>query len=284
LNKRYVRICGYFQKLIEGKCKRSHYVVMTTIFLLFVMTVLLFSLPQMYIKRVTVTGCKELSSDQITTSTGILTGDHILAHIGGGIVPFFSLRYGNIESELCEEYPYIQEVTVQADFPSAVKITVTERQKIGYIEIPDGYAVIDKDGYVLEMGGTVPADVVLIEGIPAQTVVLGEKLDLTQQTNLNTSILVLQAIVNADANRQGSGDFTLMPCVQSVQTIDSGTTFLSVMLPNTQKVMLVRLGSISSFSDKMDWLRYAVSIGSFDQVSDGVLDMTGEENTYRSMQ
>ena len=258
------------------------FIIMIAVIAVLVAAILVAVLPQFYIKKITVTGCHEISSSDLVRHTGISTGEHLFQNIGGGLVQFFTMRYGNIEKELRREYPYISDITIQATFPSRVNITVDERKKIGYVQIPDGYAVIDMDGYVVEMSGEdAPVGIPLMMGIPVRSAVLGQKMDMIRSTELNTCVTVLGAILSADANSGVESGFSLMKYVKSIRTIEKGTTFLTILLPTDQQELLVRIGSLSNISDQMNWLRYAVSMNEFDGDADGVLDMSGDTLTYR---
>ena len=244
--------------------------------------ILITVLPQFYIKQIEITGCKEISQEELLKSSGLTAGEHLFKNLGGGIIQLFTLRYGNIEKELRRNYPYINDIKIQIAFPSKILVTVDEREKIGYVEIPDGYAVIDTDGYVVELSdGTAPTGVPLMEGLPVRSCALGEKIDMTEGKGLNTCITVLSAVLAADENKTSASEFSLMKCVQSVRSVQSGTTFLTLILPSGQKPLLIRIGSLKSIAADMSWLRYAAEQNKFDSVGDGVLDMSGDEYTFR---
>lgn len=244
--------------------------------------ILITVLPQFYIKQIDISGCKEISQEELLKSSGLTAGEHLFQNLGGGIIQLFTLRYGNIENELKRNYPYINDIKIQIVFPSKVLISVDEREKIGFVEVPDGYAVIDTDGYVVELSdGAAPAGVPLMEGLPVRSCALGKKIDMTEGKGLNTCITVLSAVLAADENKTSASEFSLMKCVQSVRSVQSGTTFLTLVLPSSQKALLVRMGSLKSVAADMSWLRYAAEQSKFDSVGDGVLDMSGEEYTFR---
>jgi len=244
--------------------------------------ILILALPQFQIRKITVEGCNRISPDELIAHSGLVSGEHLFRNISGDIIQLFTLRYGNIETELRNEYPYISNIIIQVTFPSEVRITVEERQKIGYIQIPDGYAVVDMDGYIVEMSGEeVPEGVPLMLGIPVRSAVLGQKIDLTDTTGLNNCITVLGAILGADENMNDESGYSLMKCVKSLRSVENGITFLTILLPSTQQELLVRIGSLKDISEQMSWLRYAVSMNKFDGDIDGVLDMSGETWTYR---
>lgn len=266
---------------LKGGSRRS--IIMLSV-LIAVLVLCIFGavLPQMYIERIEVTGLREIPEEALLSSTGLVKGEHLFRNIGGGIVQILTFRYGNIENKLRDTYPYIGDIRIQISFPSCVRITVDERKKIGYVNLPDGYAVIDTEGCVVEMSDQdVPAGVPLMQGLPVKSAVLGKKIGLSDTKGLNRCITVLGAVIAADENRSEGSDFLLMPCITEIRSVESGTTFLSICLPSNQKDMLVRLGSLTGISGDMNWLRYAVGQNVFDNVGDGVLDMSGEDNTFR---
>jgi len=257
-------------------------VLFSVLFAFFLAAILIATLPQFYIKQIDVTGCDEISKEELLSNSGLAVGEHLFRNLGGGIIQLFTLRYGNIEKELRNDYPYISDIKIQIIFPSKVLLTVSERQKIGYAELPDGYAVIDTEGVVVELSeGGVPAGVPLMEGLPVRSSALGENIDMTEGKGLNTCITILNAILAADENKSKNSDFSLMKCVRSVRSLQGSTTFLTLILPSTQKELLVRIGSLKNITADMSWLRYAAEQNKFDSVGDGVLDMSGEEYTFR---
>ena len=257
-------------------------VFLAVLAVILVTAILVVTLPQFRIEQIEITGCSEISKEALLKSSGLTVGDHLLKNLGGGIIQLFTLRYGNMDKELSHSYPYISDISIRIVFPSKVLFTVDERKEIGYVELPDGYAVIDTEGYVVELyDGTAPTGVPLIEGLPVRASALGEMIDITEGKGLNTCISILSAIFAADENKSKDSEFSLMKCVQSVRFIQSGTTFVTLVLPANQKELLVRIGSLKNIAEDMSWLRYAAEQNKFESVGDGVLDMSGEEYTFR---
>lgn len=257
-------------------------VLFSVLFAILLAAILIVTLPQFYIKQIDVVGCNEISKEALLSSSGLAVGEHLFHNLGGGIIQLFTLRYGNIEKELRSDYPYINDIKIRIVFPSKVLLTIDECQKIGYAELPDGYAVIDTEGVVVELSeGAAPSGVPLMEGLPVRSSALGEKIDMTEGKGLNTCITILNAILAADENKSKNSDFSLVKCVRSVRSLQGSTTFLTLILPSTQKELLIRIGSLKNISADMSWLRYAAEQNKFDSVGDGVLDMSGEEYTFR---
>lgn len=262
-------------------------IIMASILLAVLASALLvLMLPAFHIKEIQVEGLSVIGKEELLSTSGIELGDHILSNLGGEIIPMLTFRYGNIEKKLEYEYPYIQSIVIQIMFPSKIKITVTERMKIGYLEVPDGFAVIDKEGYIVEMSGnSVPAGVPLMEGLPVRSAMLGEKLDLSDDQGFNSSLTIFGAILGADTNISDNTGFRLMPCVQSIRYVGNSTTYLMLKLPGSTGNLTVKIGSLKEISDDMTWLRYAIATNALvfenGDISERVLDMTGENYLMR---
>lgn len=256
-------------------------VTLVGVIVLLICAIILTALPQMYVQTIEINGCHVLSQDEILKESGISKGLHLFRNISGGIVEIFSFRYGNIEYGLKEKYPYISEVTIQAAFPSEVRIDIVERKRIAYINLPDAYAVIDLEGYVVELcEGEIPDLVPQMNGLPVRSAVLGKKIDLASNKELNSCLTVLGAILAADDNKDAVSEYSLMKNVRSIRSVGNEAVFLLIYLPTTDKELLVRLGSLKDISEDMTWLRFAVEQGAFDNAGEGFLDMSGEENTF----
>lgn len=263
--------------------RRAGKFVFVSLFLLILVIVLLvIVLPGFYIQKITITGNSLLPTDQLLETSGIRIGDHIMANLGGSLISLFSLHYGNIEKDMADKYPYIDTINIRVSFPSEVLVSIQERKKIAYLQVPDGYAVVDYDGYVVEISAqTAPAGVPLIEGLPVTSAALGDKLKMSSEVGFDHCITVFGAILGADANKIDGTDFSLMSCVKNIRYVGNYTTFLTITLPNTSREVLIRIGSLKEISDDMMWLRYAVSSGVLDSTATGVFDMSGEDYTMR---
>lgn len=260
------------------------FVIIVLVVLFTVMLVLL--LPAFYIKEIQMEGFTVINQDEVLNSSGIKAGDHIFSHLGGSVFSLLTFRYGNIEEEISRNYPYVQSIKIQVNFPSRIKVTVKERLKIGYLEVPDGFAVVDKEGYIVEISGnSVPEGVPLMEGLPVRSAMLGEKLDLSDDQGFSSSLTIFGAILGADTNISDSTGFRLMPFVKSIRYVGNNTTYLIISLPESSSNLTVKIGSLKEISDDMTWLRYAIATNAFEgeigDISESILDMTGDEYVMR---
>ncbi|NLT12129.1 MAG: FtsQ-type POTRA domain-containing protein [Clostridiaceae bacterium] len=266
----------------ERVMSKKALVVILSILILLIVGVLVWVLPPFYVKKIIVSGTRELSEEEIINSMGIEMTDHLLSNIGGDFFQIVGLRYGNIEEELRESFPYIESVKIRFSLPSTVKVEVIERQKIGYIDLPDGYAVIDKNGTVVELQTTdeLP-DVPMMLGLPINSVRLGEKIGMDNFDGFDLCIVVFAAVIDADKSNVADKEFQLMKCVRSVRYVDNKTIFLTMVLPETTRTISVKIGGLQNLKDDMNWLRHAVSIHAFDEMQGTMLDMTGTQYSLR---
>ncbi|PKM95687.1 MAG: hypothetical protein CVU84_02470 [Firmicutes bacterium HGW-Firmicutes-1] len=79
-----------------------------------------------------------------------------------------------------DEFPYLNSVNVDFKSYNKVKITVQEKQIIGYIFYLSEYLCIDKDGYIVDYVDSESLDekIAILEGLFTETLVLGEKINL----------------------------------------------------------------------------------------------------------
>ncbi len=262
--------------------KKGTIVVLIVFLVVLLISVLVLLLPAFRIREITVEGNRVISTEAIMAASRLNAGDHILSRVGGGIIPLFTVRYGSLEEELCEAFPYIRSVQFRVEFPSKVRIIVVERQKIGYLDVPDGYAVIDTEGYVLEISSSdPPSGVPMIEGIPVKTAVLNQPMTLFENRGLDRCLVIFGAILDADAAGSEGSDFSLMNCVGSVRYVGKDINYLVVHPKNSTQSMLVKIGSLKEIYGDMIWLRHAFANNLIDFSDTGVLDMTGAEYTMR---
>lgn len=247
-----------------------------------VLAVFVCTLPAFRIKEVIVEGNRVVQTQEILMECQLAEGEHILSKIGGGPAQIFTLRYGLLEDKIYEKFPYVRSVTVTAQIPSVVRITVEERMKIGYLDVPDGYAVIDKEGYIVELSGhDPPKGVPLIQGIPIQTAVLGQPVTLSDNCGFDRSLAIFGSILDADAANSDDTDYSLMDCVHSLRYVGENTNYMIISPQGSAKTIVVKIGSIKEISEDMIWLRHALASGMIDYSRSGVLDMSGEEYTMR---
>ena len=226
--------------------------------------------PSMRIESITVNGNYEFSDDEILDALNIHVGDHILT-------PTF-FRAMELESGT----PYIDDVSVRIDFPSAIVVNVTERHRLAYIRVPDGYAVIDAEGTILDFSTFDDVDVhPVLCGLDLDSVVIGQRTDITESLKFRKMILVLGAVLDADRGSIRNDGYSFYDSVQEIRVVASGLIFLTVELPDGT-VLQVKLAGVENIDENMQWLLYAIRADAFEGLPAGSLDMTEDEKIYRA--
>lgn len=257
-------------------------VILSFLLAILLVAVLLFILPAFRVEKVIVSGNHVVQTEEILTICEVTKGEHLFSRIGGGALRLIALRYGSVEDKIIENFPYVKAVRVSVEIPSVVRITIEERNKIGYIDVPDGYAVIDTEGYVVELTGSKPqGNVPLIQGVPVITAVLGRPISLSDDRGFNRCLVIFGAALDADAANPDGSDYELMSCIRSVRYVGDNINFLVVQPRDSARTILVKIGSMKEIYEDMVWLRHALAKNLIDYSEYGVLDMSGAENTFR---
>lgn len=226
--------------------------------------------PVMRAETIEVNGNYEFSDEEILAALNIQPGDHLL------IPKFFQCR------ALERSTPYIDDVDVHISFPSTITVEVTERHKLAYIKVPDGYAVIDDEGVILEFTTFADEDVhPVLCGLDLDSVVIGQRTNITESLKFQKMILVLGAVLDADRGSIRNDGYSFYDSVREVRIVSSGLIFLTVELPDGT-MLQVKLAGVENIDDNMQWLLYAIRADAFEGLPAGSLDMTDEEKIYRA--
>ena len=248
-----------------------------------ILVLLFFVHPNFRVQEIHVSGNHRFTTEQILDLAGIRKNDHLYAHVGGSWKQIAKLSYGKVENRIKNSDPYIADAKVYPKYPGEVYIEITERRKVAYVAIPDGYAVISEDSVVLEIeNGEVPKGIPEIRGLPIRSAQIGQKLDLTSTEGYDICITILGAILGSDAASGEEGDgFDFLSHVICVRYCENMTTFIDLDIPNVDQTISVKIGSLTTISDDMTWLRYAVVSGYFEDKTGTVLDMSGRDYILR---
>ena len=240
-----------------------------------------FCMPFFRIKTINIEGNIVLSDEYILERAGIKYDEHLFSNVSGDLFDILSLDYGNLEDELEASTPYIKNIEISVSFPSTINIEVTERNKVAYIRMPDGYAAIDEEGIVIELmtlDDSVEGHAV-ITGLDITYARLLEPIGIENSKQYQKAIIILGAILASDINGEQS-DYNMFDNVQELRMLPSGEIFLTIVLPNNS-TLLVKMDSVETINEDMTWLRFAILEGSIAVLPDGSLDLTGEEYIYR---
>lgn len=249
-----------------------------------VILVLIFAFHKNFrVNEIHISGNQRVSNEAILAAAQIEKNDHLLSHVTGSWNERIHLKDGDARQRIIDSDPYIADASVYPKYPGEIYIDITERRKVAYVAIPDGYAIISDDSVVLDIvSGDVPSGIPEIRGLPILSAQIGQKLEMSSTEGYDICITVLGAILNADSTDSiTSEEFDFLSWVISVRYCDNMTTFIDIQIPNANKILSVKIGSLTTISDDMNWLQYAVFSGYFDDKEGTVFDMTGKEYILR---
>ncbi|MBR5426507.1 MAG: FtsQ-type POTRA domain-containing protein [Clostridiales bacterium] len=271
-----------FGKFIRGISIKGWLLIIVLLMIL-ICAMLFFFHRNFRVQEIHVVGNNRFTQEEILAISGVKEGDHLYSHVGGSLKEIARLQYGKARQKIISYDPYIADAKVYPHYPGEVYIEVTERRKVAYVAMPDGYAIISEDSVVLEIvTGDVPQGIPEIRGLPIRSAQIGKKLDLTSSDGYDICITVLGAILGSDANAQQDGDeFNFLSHVICVRYCENMTTFIDLDIPGVDHIISVKIGSLQTISDQMTWLRYAVVSGYFADKPGTVLDMTGSKYILR---
>lgn len=197
------------------------------------LAVFAFVSPIFNISTIEVENNNQLTSDTIISLSGLKEGQNI-----------FKFWSKNVENKI-KENPYIEEVNVKRKLPNKVEIKVEERNKDFNVEYLNGYAYINRQGYILEISST-KQDLITIKGIitPVETLVAGNRLNNEDLKKLETVIQIVDICKNYD--------------------LDKKITYIDITNENEylmyleQEQKLIHIGDSSNISDKILYVQAIV--------------------------
>lgn len=235
--------------------------------------------PSFRVERIETSGTHVLVPEELVRDSGLSAGRHFLEGLGGGPAAFAGLRYADAEERLREAHPFLRSVLVRFRFPGTIRIEVEERVQVAYLVIGDSIVPIDADRCALAMmDGPPPAGIPLVEGLGVRQLRLGSPVEVDRPTALADAILLLSAVLSADADTRG--DLKLLSVVRSLRPAADGILYLSLVLPDTGDDLIVRVSEPRTAGEDMEWLRYAIMQGDLNGLGSGILDLSGTQNRF----
>ncbi len=116
------------------------------------------------VDSIKVSGNETLEKGQVLTIAGLNPGEHLwLADVGGARARLLA-------------HPMIKDAAVKRIYPDTISITITERKAAAAILSGGTAAIIDADGYVMEIASQVPEGMVEVYGVSSSGFTAGQNL------------------------------------------------------------------------------------------------------------
>ena len=93
---------------------------------------------------------------------------------------------------------YVENVKVSKKFPNTVKITISERDIVGYILYINDYIYIDKDGLVIDIKPNYKEKLPIVYGLDFNNFIIGKKIKTTNNNAFNIVMEITRHIKNSE--------------------------------------------------------------------------------------
>jgi hypothetical protein len=243
-----------------------------------VASALIWLLPAFHAEQIEISGLQTLTQEDVLMASGLDEGQHLFQGVGGSFGQLLQLRYAAAENQLYNAFPVIRSVEARLRFPGQISLTIVERVQVAYVAIPDGCAMIDKDGVAIKIMPAAPDGIPVIEGVTVTSLKLGDPLGVDVPAAMNSAISLMGAIIDADKDNRTTT--LLLPLISKIRPLSGRRLYVTVVLPKTGEELYVEAESSSDMGEDMLWLRFALDQDAFNNLGKGVLDLTGGRRTF----
>ena len=180
--------------------------------------------------KIEIIGNAQVEQEEILELSKIKMGDNI-----------FLCNKIQTKSNL-ETHPYIQETKITRKLPDKILIEITEKQKAYQIQVEEGYAYIDNQGYALEIS-SIKIDKPLLQGnvTTLENIIPGNRLNQGDLERLND---VLKIVKNSE-------EIQIQDQITTIN-IENKNNYI-IALQNLKKV--IYLGDTSNLANKMLYIK-----------------------------
>ena len=229
--KQIKRINDIKQQKKEKKRKRSNRILKITLFLFVIVGIAVFAMvsPIFNIQEIQITDNNIVSSETIMSLSELKLGNNL-----------FRFSKNDVKNKI-KQNPYIDNVEIKRQIPSKILITVKERVPEYSLEYMGQYAIINNQGYILEIKDT-PNELIIVKGILTDEDVLevGKRLNEEQLDKLENIIRI--------NNMLKENNFE--PKITSININDKNE--YDIYIDQEQKT--VHLGDASNLSNKIPFI------------------------------
>ncbi len=206
----------------------------TSLVVLIMAAIVIFLFSDLFnIKQITVINNNKISSQEIINLSTLKTEENMFKTTNKKIID-------NIKTN-----SYIETVKVSRKLDGTVVLDVTERVATYIIELDNGYAYINNQGYVLEISA-IKLEVPNIKGISTemQNMIPGNRISVEDLKKLDTVIQIMQTAENKQLS-QAITEFDITNASNYILNLES-------------EKKTIHFGDNSKINDKMLWIEYAV--------------------------
>ena len=241
------------QKTILRKKRRIRNFLrfLTFIILIVACSIFAFVSPIFNIKEISVENNDFLSKDTIISLSELSTGQNI-----------FKINKNNIARKI-ETNAYVENVKIKRKLPNKIILEVTERNRDYNVEFLNGYAYINKQGYILEISEQKCENIPILKGISTapENIVAGSRLDEKDLLKLETVIEIMSISKNYEIDSK----------ITSIDITDENNFILYI----EEEKKEIYLGDKTNLSSK---ILYIPTILSENKGKEGTIYLNGNVN------
>lgn len=222
------------KKASKKNAKKSKLIKWTILIVLIIIAILMLLLSDVFnIKEIIVINNSKISSQEIINLSTLKIEENMFKTTSKKITQGIKTN------------SYIENVKISKKLNGTVVLDVTERTPTYIIELDNGYAYINNQGYILEVSA-IKLEVPHIKGISTkmENIVAGNRLSVGDLKKLDTIIQIMKT----------AEDKQLSKLITAIDITDSLNYILT--LENEKKT--VHFGDNSKINDKMLWIEYEI--------------------------
>jgi len=224
------------KKVKNKKNKRKTKIIKwTSIIILLIIAILILLFSDLFnTKDIKVINNQKISSQEILHLSTLKIEENMFKMNKGKVID-------NIKTN-----PYIENVKISRKLDGTVIIDVTERVATYMIELDNGYAYMNNQGYILEISA-IKLEVPIIKGIStlAENIIPGNRLNIDDLKKLD---IVIQIVKTA-------GDRNIANLITNIDVSDNSNYILT--LESEKKT--IYFGDSSNINDKVMWIEYEIT-------------------------
>ncbi|MGI6508156.1 MAG: cell division protein FtsQ/DivIB [Saccharofermentanales bacterium] len=255
--------------------------ILSAIAFVLILVTLVAYMPQFYIERITVSGLRLVAHEEVEALIDKKTGEHFIGGVGGGLIRYLTLRYGNMEKKIEETLPLVRSAKVQFHFPSEIRVTIVEKTEILAVRVQGGFALLDSGLNVIRIAGERDFDIPVLEGIRIQsTPEINEKIVVDDESQLLAAINITASLIEHDLSNNDREGISLMQEVRQLRQVSEHIFYVFIPLSQGGEIR-VKLEDNRSLQDSLKVLSYLLGEGDLKNRGSGELDLTGQSVFFR---
>lgn len=149
-----------------------------------------------------------------------------------------SINTKELKQKLLEN-PEIEDVRITRHFPDRLALEIHEKETVGLIKYLNSYIEVDKNGYVIRIGGYLPKNSIILEGLQVKEAIVGKKLDINDELLFDEGLQVAESLKRFSVFSKFKVDY------------------ITILLKNINNIelkmdkLIVRIGDVSEIDYKL---------------------------------